>query len=628
MSKQVALLIDNSGSMFAPVGGANPNNKINEAAEGARQFITNLIDRLTSVPGSEFALSVHRFASSYQLLPGGAQVSSGGSFAAALTTMRGQIAQIENEAASQAAIGSMTDLYDAVRRTSDYMVANNPTFGAPDSRVLVLFSDGIQTIEHGGGLTQSNYEAATGVTFANLLNGRGIKFVGWGVGTDALGTVLSALVADAVMPGSSSKVLFPFNSMPNCATTIINAAHAIVDDNGILPLRPTFRAPSGLMWEQFSLPRPAPTPGILTHVPLTNSATFETDVDGITSELILSLVGFRPGRPSLIATAPSGAVFTEGSAQTRSLVSPTVHTLKIENPEHGTWRVLVQGTPGNEPSTYDLMARGVSRKFTLQAHAVPEQLAAAGKVKVVAFPLLDGKATKGKLKVTARALGGAVVGLDAQADGSFSDSVTVANPGRNPIRVEVKGTLENGASIDRVEYAVVQVGPALDPRFEITPNSYEQGGSYTVNLRLHDGEFSGDSSLRVGTGIAVTRFQVQSAHLAVADIEVATDAFLGTREAVLFAPMAESIGVVTVVAGRGGHGHETPGSGHHQGRICCLRFDARGRLIGVVLCDGPTLCVHHDDRVQRLLEYARDHDLSVTIHVDQKGCLVGVDICK
>jgi hypothetical protein len=91
--------------------------------------------------------------------------------------------------------------------------------------------------------------------------------------------------------------------------------------------------------------------------------------------------------------------------------------------------------------------------------------------------------------------------------------------------------------------------------------------------------------------------------------------------------MAESVGVVSVGPGRGGHG-TPPGTGHHQGRICCLRFDAHGKLIGVVLCDGPTLCVHHDDRVQRLLEYARDHDLSVTIHVDAKGCLVGVDICK
>jgi hypothetical protein len=625
MSKQVALVIDNSGSMFAPVGGANANSKIHEAAEGSRQFIDNLIDRLASTPGSEFALSVHRFASSYQLLPGGGQVSGS---APALTTMRGQIAQIEDEAASQSAIGSMTDLYDGVRRTSDYMIANNPSFGAPDSRVLVLFSDGIQTIQHGGGLSKANYEAATGQTFGNLLSGRGIKFIGWGVGTDALGTVLAALHGDGVA-GSTSKVLFPYGAMPNCTTTILSAAHAIVDDNGILPLRPTWRPASGLLWEQFSLPRPSPAQGIYTHIPMTNEATFETDVDGITSELILSLVGFRPGRPSLSATSPSGAVFTQGSAGTRSLMGPTVRTLKIENPEPGTWRVLVQGSPGSAASTYDLMARGVSRKFVLSAHASPDHLPGPGKVKVVAVPQLDGKALKGKFKVTGHVLGGAgpAVSLDAQADGSFSDNMAVGNPGRNPIRIEVKGTLENGASIERVEYAVVQVGPALDPRFEIVPSSYEQGASYTVNLRLHDGEFTGDSSLRVGTGINVTRFQVLSAHLAEADIQVASDAFVGTREAVLFAPMAESAGVVSVGPGRGGHG-TPPGTGHHQGRICCLRFDAHGKLIGVVLCDGPTLCVHHDDRVQRLLEYARDHDLSVTIHVDAKGCLVGVDICK
>jgi hypothetical protein len=69
MSKQIAVLLDNSGSMFNPVGGTNPNTKIYETARGAEYFLENLIDELTANPGAEFALSVHRFASSYQLLP-------------------------------------------------------------------------------------------------------------------------------------------------------------------------------------------------------------------------------------------------------------------------------------------------------------------------------------------------------------------------------------------------------------------------------------------------------------------------------------------------------------------------------------------------------------------------------
>ena len=638
MSKQIALLLDNSGSMFASVGGANPNSKIAETAEGARVFIQNLIDRMASTPGSQFALSVHRFASSYQLLPGGAQVDSGsGGFATALAGIKSQIAQIENEAASQAAIGSMTDLYDGVRRTSDYMVASNPSFGAPGSRVIVLFSDGIQTIFHGGGTTLASYEAATGQSFAALLNGRGIKFIGWGVGTDALGAVLQDLAGKAVAGGSNpvsgSKVLFPYNSNPNCTTTIVNAAFAVVDSNGILPLRPTWRPPSGLLWEQFSLPMPAFNPGVASHalssVQQVNYADFEVDVDGVTRELILSVVSFRPGSPSLIAASPSGTTLTHGSPGTRTIAEPTVRTLKIESPEAGTWRVRVNGGDDRRPMLLDLMARGICRELSLQVEADPHLLPAAGKSKVTAFPRLDGKPLKGKLTVSALVLGGGTYKLAGQADGSFTGAVEVTNPGRNPIRVELKGSLEDGRTVDRVEFAVVQVGPALDPRFTVTPDTYEQGGHYKVALHMRDGQFGPASSLHMGTGIAVEHLDILNEYNAVADIRVDASAFVGTREAVLYAPMAESEGVVRVVEGRRG-GEIPPGShGSHQGRICCLRFDADGKLIGVLLCDGVTVCVaRHDDRVQRLLEAARDHDLTVKIFVDARGCLIAVDICR
>jgi hypothetical protein len=637
MSKQIALLLDNSGSMFSPVGGANPNNKITEAAEGARVFIQNLIDRMTTTPGSQFAFSVHRFASSYQLLPGGAQVDSGsGSFATALANIKSQIAQIENEAASQAAIGSMTDLYDGLRHTSDYMVANNPSFGAPGSRVIVLFSDGIQTILHGGGTARASYEAATGQSFAALLNGRGIKFIGWGVGTDALGTVLQDLADRAVVGGSNpvsgSKVLFPYNSNPNCTTTIVNAAFAVVDSNGILPLRPTWRPPSGLLWEQFSLPMPAFKLGAVSQaaasVQRVNYADFEVDVDGITRELILAVVGFRPGSPSLTATSPSGTALTHGSPGTRTLAGATVRTLKIENSEAGIWRVRVNGGDDWRPMLLDLMARGICRELSLEVHADPYLLPATGKAKVTAFPRLDGKPLKGKLTVDALVLGGGSTKLAGQADGSFTGTVELTNPGRNPIRVELKGSLEDGRTVDRVEFAVVQVGPALDPRFTVTPDTFEQGGHYTVALHLRDGQFGPASSLRMGTGIAVEHLDILNEYHAAADLRVDATAFVGTREAVLFAPMAESEGVVRVVEGQRGCGTPPGSHGTHQGRICCLRFDADGKLICVLLCDGPAICVKHDDRVQRLLEAARDHNLSVKIHVDGRGCLLAVDICQ
>src|SRR5262249_19159952 len=157
------------------VGGANVFTKIQEASRGSQFFIQNLIDHLSSNPGAQFAVSVHRFANTYQLLPGGGQVDSGNAnLTTALTNMKNSIPAIENAASTQAAVGSMTDIYDAVRRTADYLTngANQPSFGAPSSRVIVLFTDGIQTIPHGGGLTMASYEAEQGVTFNNRLNGQ------------------------------------------------------------------------------------------------------------------------------------------------------------------------------------------------------------------------------------------------------------------------------------------------------------------------------------------------------------------------------------------------------------------------------------------------------------------------
>lgn len=66
MSKQIALLLDNSGSMFSPVDGAGTNTKIFETSQGAQAFIANMISAID--PGEQFAFSVHRFAQTYELL--------------------------------------------------------------------------------------------------------------------------------------------------------------------------------------------------------------------------------------------------------------------------------------------------------------------------------------------------------------------------------------------------------------------------------------------------------------------------------------------------------------------------------------------------------------------------------
>lgn len=638
MSKQVAVLLDNSGSMFHPIGGGNPNTKIYETARGAEFFIENLLDELAANPGSDFAISVHRFASSYQVLLGGAQIdSSQVNFATALAAMQGSIAAIENQAASQAAVGNLTDLYDAVRRVSDHLNngANQPGFGAPDTKVIFLFTDGLQTIDHNGVRTMAGYEAEQGVTFENLLQGRGIKLVAWGSGSDALGEVLAELADRAVQGGtnpvSDSKVLFPIDesgTFENCTTIIATNAIQIVSNNGVLPLAPAGQPPSGLLWEQFSLPTAAPLPPgeIVTAVlapQQVNFRDFDVLADGSTRELILALVSHaRRGEPSLQATSPSGTVFTTASVGTRSFQVANAWALKIPKPEEGTWRVRVHGDPKRLPLVLDLMARGVLKQFSLEAKAKPRQISEPGKVEVRAWPRWDGEPAEGKLEVVGRILGGGSFPLERQDDGSFAGIAEISRPGISIIAVAVAGTLKaTRASIRRVAFTVVLLGRATDPRFLVQPDTYEQGGEYTVALHLVDARFRRSTQIRFGDGIQVLDFEMWNDTTASARIRVAADAFVGERIPVSYHPQAESVGPVRVV--------EAKDRPKIPGRICCLRFDAAGRLVAIVLCDGKEVCVKiHDERLEKLLELARDRNLSVEVHVDEHGCLTGIDICR
>ena len=490
MSKQIAVLLDNSGSMFQPVGGSNPNTKIYETARGAEYFLENLIDALADTPDAEFAISVHRFASSYQVLPGGAQIdSSGAGFVAGLGAMRSAIAAIENEAASGAAVGVMTDLYDAVRRVSDYMnnSANQPGFGTPDSKVVFVFTDGLQTIAHGGSKTMAGYEGAESVSFENLLEGRGIKLVAWGSGSDALGAVLAELADKAVQGGtnpvSESKVLFPIDetgTFENCTTIIASNAFNIVSNNGVLPLAPAGQEPSGLLWEQFSLPRRqvvidsvevVATTAVFARAPVqvVNFSDFEVHVDGMTKELILGLVAHGPGRPRIETTSPSGNLFTRATAGTRSFSVANAQALKVPSPEEGIWRVRVHGDRKAHPMVMDLLARGVTKEFSLEVKAEPRQVLEPKKVEIVVWPRLEGKPAEGKLKVGARVLGGASTELSRKEDGSFRGKLGVSRPGVNIVVADVQGELAEGKTIHRIGFTVVQLGHYRDPRFTVSP---------------------------------------------------------------------------------------------------------------------------------------------------------------
>jgi len=442
MSKQIALLIDNSGSMFSPMAGGRTNDKIFETAQGAEMFIADLISELSMVPTSQVAFSVHRFAEKYQLLPGGAQVDTNNSgFVTALATMQRSISTIENQAASQTAVGNHTDLYDAVRQTAQYLLANPPAFGVASGIYILLLSDGIQTIFYDGGNDMLSYEATTGVNFSTLLNGNNIRLRALGVGSNTLPGVLRLLTDQAFDPSSLSE--------------------------------------------------------------------------------------FVPGLPGSYT--------------------------KVLFPE----------------SVLDLVARGVSKEFKLGVHAEPFQILEPGKVVITASPSVEGKPAEGNLRVTAQVPGGKSITLESQDDGTFSGLVEITHPGINSIQVEVRGELEKKKSIHRFEFTEVLLGPADDSRFTVNPNTYEQGRKYTVELNLQDAQFRNSSQVLFGSGIQVTGFQMLNATAAKAQIWVASDAFVGTREVVTYNPNAESLG--------GCMWPKPKTLADSRGRICCLRFDAAGQ---------------------------------------------------
>ncbi|MCG7923501.1 MAG: VWA domain-containing protein [Candidatus Thiodiazotropha lotti] len=639
MSKQIAILLDNSGSMFHPVGGNNDNTKIYEAARGGEFFIENLIDELTANPDSEFAISVHRFASNYQLLPGGAQIdSSQAGFETSLATMQSSIAAIEDQTASSATVGVMTDLYDGIRRVADYLnnPANQPGFGAPDSKVIFVFTDGIQTISHGG-TSMADYEADEGVVFSNLLDASGIKLVAWGTGSDALGAVLAELVDQALAGGenpiSTSKVLFPIDEagiFENCTAEIASNAIYIVSNNGVLPLAPAGETPTRLLWEQFSLPlrRPRSVDDInivsVAHTSrLINHKDFEVIVDGSSKELILVLVAHtRRVAPSIVAVSPSGGEFDQNSNGARSFRVENAWALKIPNPEQGTWRVRVHGDRKLQPMVMDLMARGVQKRFGFEVSAKPRHIPHPAKVTINAIPRWDGKPAEGKFQVSAHIMGSGSVNLERQDDGSFTSEVEISRPGISIIPVEISGELSaTGKSIGRIAYAIVLLGKARDPRFSVIPDTYEQGKEYTVTLTLDDAIFKRYSQVRFGDDIQVSNFKMLNSSTARAVISVKPHAIPGEREVVTYNPQAESIHPVRIVESK--DGKQIPG------RICCLRFNASGQLVGIVLCDGTRICIKlYDDRIQKLLELARDKNLSVSIHVDEQGCLADIEICR
>lgn len=625
MPKQLAILLDASGSMFHPAGGGSDLDKIVEASQSAQYVIDEIVNKVAA-DNDRWAVSIWRFANTTSGLTG-QTIFDPGISEFTVNTVKDLIAVIENQASNQSTVGNMTDIFNAVRTVAEYMAANTPSVSdvgpGPLKRKLLLFTDGNQTIEYAGGLSKIDYEFDQGVDFADILAGNDIALNAQGIGSDLLNYTLTTLFDDAEAFGSSVKVISTTPGYEaDVAPALMTNSMKIVNNNGILALRPKGEAGAGLLWEQFALPHieldPQTSTVALPTAVRRNYKEFEVECDAISKELLLGITWHHPGHASVQATSPSGTLYENGSNGAFTIEHGRLATLHVPNPEPGLWTVRVQGDPRFRPMRLNLLARGINPLFQLQVAANPQQLEQAGSVEISATPYWDAKPADGHFKVIATSFAGDSIELQRQADGRYAGTANLTHAGLMPWRIKLQGKLQSGESVHRIEFTAVQVGRPKDPRIQVTPNQYLVGNRYTVDVKLSDAEFNRLTQIRFGNGIEVKRFLVQNADSAQAIIEVAKDAIPGQREVITYNPNAETSTGVIILPGQ-----QEPGI--PAGFIEALKFNAAGQLVGIILDNGKHIKVDsHCDRLQCLLERARDSCQSVTVEVDGEGRLTCV----
>jgi len=619
MAKQLAVIIDASGSMFHPAGNGSSKDKIVEASESVQYIIDEIQNTTLSTPTDPWAVSFWYFANQTKALTGQSTFPLAGS----TDIFKLLIAGIEDQALTQSLIGNKTDIFHAVRTVADYIAANPPGgFPAVFKKKILLFTDGNQTIRHDDELTQDGYESEQDIDFATLLAGNGIALNAQGIGSDLLNVTLTDLVAEAEPFGSSSKVI---SSTPQYAadtsTALMTNSMKVVNNNGILPLRPVTRPPAKLLWEQFSLPTLKLDASGKPIDKRVNHEDFEVDVDEISRELLLGLTWHHPGQPSIEARSPSGTLFRNGLSGAFEIGVGWMTALHVPTPEPGTWRVRVTGDPQYRPLRMNLMARAVSPEFDIRLRVDPFLLEPAEATLVTATPLLDGKTANGKFEAVLSDFAGRSWTMKPQQDGSLVAKADFQTIGLMPLRVELKGSLEGKRKVERMEFTSVQVGRPRDPRLTVEPDRFTPGRRYKVAVTIADAAFSNSTQIRFGAGIEIKGFTVLSALEAVAEIAVAADARRGEREVVTFQPDAETLTGILIEQPPGGVPPRLTGF------ISALRFDARGGLTAVVLDNDREISVgRHGDRLQLLLEKARNENRTVTIMIDEQGGLSNVTV--
>lgn len=613
MHKQLAVVIDASGSMYHPAGNGSSKDKIVEATESVQYMIDEIQN--TATFSNPWAVSFWYFANQTKGITGQSMFPIPGGNTQIYKDL---VAFIEDQAAVNNAAGNLTDIFHAVRTVADFMIANSPTgFPAVFRKKIVLFTDGNQTVKHDDRLTRSGYEFEQGISFATLLAGNGIALNAQGIGSDLLNYTLTDLVAQAEPFGSSSKVISttPQYAADTSAALMTNSMK-VVNNNGILPLRPVTRAPDKLLWEQFSIPiRELDANGESTGKRV-NHEDFEVDVDDITRELLLGLTWHHPGQPAIEARSPSGILFRDGQNGAFEIGVGWMTALHVPTPEAGTWRVRVQGDPHYRPLRMNLMARSVCPDFDIKIDVDPFRLEPQAVSVVTATPFFEEKPAVGEFEALLSDFRGRSWPMKPQQNGSLIAEAKFEALGQTPLRVELKGKICDGRAVDRLEFSSVQVGRPRDPRLTVEPDQLQQGQRCKIEVTIEDAEFSAATQIRFGTGIDVKRFTVLSPLAAVAEILVSKDATPGAREVLTFFPDAETFTGIIIE----GASPDIPCT--LGGSITKLCFNARGRLVAVILNEEREISIdRHDSRLQALLEEARDEHRAVTILIDEQGRL-------
>lgn len=629
-SKQIAILIDTSGSMYIPASPGGPD-KIERAIEGVKLFVETLIARLFEInvgPETEiikrtrrrFAVSIHRFAEQRQVLPDAPQIdcqlisaSTEIELPASLQALRTAPDVLIDQSANAAVVGDMTNLFGAVHQVADYLVdpANAPDWPV-DHRVILLLSDGIQNIPRWG-YTQTNYESDNGVDFDDILDddSRNISLIAWGVGEDALEAVLQTLVADADGSAglSSTNTLVESDPLePDMASPFADAMTELLEDNALLPLRPVGGSASGYRWEQFTLPRRERRLKSDKHEHACgNAAEFEFESDEINEAILVTLVAHDDGAPSLELVSPSGEVFAAWTPGVRVVQTAHAISLKVVKPEPGLWRAWVHGDPRGRELVLDLMARGVSPAIDLHAEATPAVLEDGEKTEIyVSIRGPKGKPLDG-FRATATVDGKTTSLSERDADGRLHGPVLVGKDGSTKIRVEVTGKID-GKAVRRWATASVHRGKSPDTRLVVTPARLEIGSKAELRVTLRGRSFTDQSQLVFGDDLIVRGTKLVDEHTMLVRVEIARDARPGVRHIASLSPHAETAKGIELFDPRGLI---------LRGRLDALHYDRLGKLVAIAWQGGGRTPIGEvSPALLQRLEQAFAHGLDLDLDLD------------